>query len=209
MKTHLQSPEPGMQQLDASAVRRPMVLRYQSHRPHSNATDDVELLSALKHSVDCLSKCSLDSDVKAAVQELLCFCHNLSRIARNPFSVEDQLDTLWPIRNWLRTVPRATSLIKAQDTHVLLYLANYEIIVIATCARLPQLSIGLSLNERASRLFRMRELVGGLALSRNEKFEAGDDLERNTQREERARQAWLDGWDLFSQFFALSEDGQI
>lgn len=65
------------------------------------------------------------------VRELQCFLHNIGRLLSGHHSVEDQLFALWPIRNWLRLVPRAHARLVSEDPLLLLYIANYEMALLA------------------------------------------------------------------------------
>lgn len=160
--------------------------------------DDVALLDALQHSTHCLSKCSLDSELLAGVRELQCFIQNIRCLLKHHHSVEDELCASWPIRNWLRLVPRGHNRLAADDTLFVMYLANYETVVLAVCKRLPQLGVGLSVDDRTNAMSRMRQVIDNLARNPDEEI-----AEKEEQMRTLARQALSRAWELCTQSLLL------
>jgi hypothetical protein len=129
----------------------------------------------------------------AGVRELQCFVHNIGRLLKNQHSSEDQLFASWPIRNWLRLVPQAHTRLAAEDPLTLLYLANYELVMLAVCKRLPKLGAGLSVDDRAASVVRMHEVIDDLL--GNEADVSSSELDaKEKQKRLLAQQAWNHGW---------------
>lgn len=154
-------------------------------------TNDTALLDALQHSAHRLSKCSLDGELLAGVRELQCYIQNIRWVLRDYHSVEDELFASWPIRNWLRIVPRGHMRLAENDPLFLMYLANYETTMLAVCTRLPYLGQGLSVGDRTNAVSRMREAVDNMAPDCNEKI-VGREREMRMQ----ARQSLYRLWEL-------------
>lgn len=164
----------------------------------SEQIDDDVLLDALSYSTRCLSKCSLDSELMAGVRELQCFIHNINRFMTGQHSFEDQLSALWPIRSWLRLVPQGHARLAADDPLVLLYLANYDMVMLAVSKRLPQLGAGLSGDDRAASVLRMREVIDTNAQEMKDNIPSSDSEGRERQKRLHAGQAWDQSWDIYS-----------
>ena len=160
--------------------------------------DDVALLDALQHSAHRLSKCSLDSELLAGVRELQCFIQNIRCLLKARHSVEDELCASWPIRNWLRLVPRGHNRLAADDPLFVMYLANYETVVLAVCKRLPQLGVGLSVDDRTNAVSRMRQVIDNLTRKPAEEV-----AEKEEHMRALARQALSCAWELCEQSLLL------
>lgn len=118
------------------------------------------LLDNMIESLHDLSRCRLDADLKAAVKDLYNFIHNIRHLPWRCQSLEDQLSTMFPIRNWLRFVPRApTKLAAGGDFLLYLYLANYETTMLAMGSILPSVEPPLAIQERYTCVARIREFV--------------------------------------------------
>ena len=157
--------------------------------------DDEVLLDALHRSARCLSRCSLDDELKAGVRELECFIHNIGRL-QGKHSFDEQLAALWPIRSWLRLVPRGHARLAADDPLVLLYLANYDMAMLAVSKCLPQLEPVLSGDERAASGLRMREIIGKDVLESKNNVPGSESEAREKQKRLLATQAWDQAWDI-------------
>lgn len=168
--------------------------------------DDEVLLDALDRSARCLSKCSLDDELMAGVRELQCFIHNIGRLLRSQHSFEDQLSASWPIRNWLRLIPQGHTRLAREDPLVLLYLANYDMVMMAVCKRLPKLGAGLSVDDRKNSVERMREVIDNEVLGIKNNVPCSEPEAREKQKRLLARQAWDHGWDVCSR--ALLDGGE-
>lgn len=158
--------------------------------------DDDVLWNALHRSARCLSRCLLDDELKAGVRELQCFIHNIGRLLKGRHSFEDQLAALWPIRNWLRLVPQGHARLAADDPLVLLFLANYDMVMLAVSKCLPQLEAVLSGDERTASVLRMREIIGKDVLESKNGVPESEEEAREKQKRLLARQAWDQGWDI-------------
>lgn len=173
-----------------------------SHARSSNmdfeaTVDDVAFLEALQHSVHRLSKCSLDNELLAGVRELQCFIQNIRWLLKDNHSIEDELFASWPIRNWLRLIPRGHNRLAADDSLFLIYLANYETTMLAVCKRLPQLGVGLSVEERRNAVSRMRRVID------NQTQTHENIVEKEEQMRMLARQALSRAWELCSNTLLL------
>lgn len=155
-------------------------------------------MNALHRSARCLSKCLLDDELKAGVRELQCFIHNVSRLLTGQHSFEDQLLALWPIRSWLRLLPQGHARLAAKDPLVLLYLANYDMVMLAVSKRLPQLGAGLSGDDRAASLLRMHEVIDNDVPKIKDGATGGKSEARARNKQLLARQAWDQAWDICS-----------
>lgn len=162
----------------------------------STQIDDDVLLDALHRSARCLSRCLLDDELKAGVRELQCFIHNIGRLLKGEHSFEEQLSALWPIRSWLRLVPQGHARLAADDPLVLLYLANYDMVMLAVSKSLLQLEAGLSGNDRAASVARMREVIDNDLLESKNHVPGGESEGREKQKRLLAKQAWDQGWEI-------------
>jgi hypothetical protein len=86
----------------------------------------------------------------------------------------------------------------AEDPLLLLYLANYDMVMLAVSKRLPQLRAGLSGDDRAASVMRMREVIDNDVLGINGNVPSGEPDAREEQKRLMARQAWDQGWDICS-----------
>lgn len=134
----------------------------------------------------------------AGVRELQCFIHNIGRLLTGQHSFEDQLSALWPIRSWLRLVPQGHARLAADDPLVLLYLANYDMVMLAVSKRLPQLGAGLSGDDRAASALRMREVIDNNVQGMKDNVPSSASAVREKQKRLLAGQAWDQSWDIYS-----------
>ncbi|KAJ6443544.1 fungal zn(2)-Cys(6) binuclear cluster domain-containing protein [Purpureocillium lavendulum] len=130
-------------------------------RPPPEYTDDPgTLLDETADSLSELSKCKLDADLRAAAKDLSNFIHNVRHLSRDYQSRDDQLCAMFPIRNWLRFVPRAPDKFAAGgDFKLYLYLANYETTMLIMGSILPWVELPLAIPERWTCVEKIREFL--------------------------------------------------
>lgn len=90
-----------------------------------------KLLESVSKSFRTFCKCKLDGELETATRELLNFLHNVRTLPGKHGSLEDQLSIMFPIRSWLRLMPRSPDRFASDDFLIYLYLANYETAMLA------------------------------------------------------------------------------
>ncbi|KFG80593.1 hypothetical protein MANI_119611 [Metarhizium anisopliae] len=117
------------------------------------------LLESAAASIRSLCKCKLDSELESAARELLIFLQNVRHRTWQHLSLEDQLSTMFPIRNWLRFVPRSPDRFLSNDFLLYLYMANYETAMLAMGTVLPAVHLPLAMTQRSSGVARLRIFI--------------------------------------------------
>lgn len=108
-----------------------------------------KLLESVTKSIRSFCKCKLDSELESATRELLNFLHNVRTVSGQHGSLEDQLSMMFPIRSWLRLMPRSPDRFASNDFLIYLYLANYETAMLAMGILLPAVNLPLEIEERS------------------------------------------------------------
>lgn len=109
-----------------------------------------------------LSRCKLDVELRAAVKDLSNFIYNIRHLPLGSRSRQEQLSAMFPIRNWLRFVPRAPKQFAAGgDFPLYLYLASYETTMLVMGSVLPCVGIPLAIEERRACVGRIRNFLRG------------------------------------------------
>lgn len=107
------------------------------------------LLESVIGSIRSLCKCKLDGELESAAKELLNFLHNVRTFSGQHRSLEEQLSIMFPIRSWLRLMPRSPDRFASNDFLIYLYLANYETAMLAMGILLPAVNLPLEIEERS------------------------------------------------------------
>lgn len=107
------------------------------------------LLESVAKSIRSFCKCKLDGELESAARELLNFLHNVRTLSGRHDSLEDQLSIMFPIRSWLRLMPRSPDRFASDDFLIYLYLANYETAMLAMGILLPAVNLPLEIEERS------------------------------------------------------------
>lgn len=125
--------------------REEIYLESPSHLMEENYT----LLESVARSIRSFCKCNLDDELESAARELLNFLHNVRTLSGQHQSLEDQLSIMFPIRSWLRLMPRSPDRFACNDFLIYLYLANYETAMLAMGVLLPAVNLPLEIEERS------------------------------------------------------------
>ncbi|UKZ96991.1 uncharacterized protein TrAFT101_011758 [Trichoderma asperellum] len=133
-------------QAQHSVFERP---RNEFSRPSQLMEEDYTLLESVARSIRSFCKCKLDGELESAARELLNFIHNVRTLSGQYRSLEDQLSIMFPIRNWLRLMPRSPNRFACNDFLIYLYLANYETAMLAMGILLPEVNLPLEIEERS------------------------------------------------------------
>lgn len=118
-----------------------------------------QMLEKAANSVACLAKCPLEIDLKAAVQELVCFIHNMRASLSQSSSVDQMAHDVWPVRSGFRHTPHGACRLAAGDTNMIIYLANHDIAFLIAGDISPSIGLALSHIERVKRVMQMHEAL--------------------------------------------------
>ncbi|KAL7919617.1 hypothetical protein ACQKWADRAFT_329497 [Trichoderma austrokoningii] len=107
------------------------------------------LLESVSKSIRSFCKCKLDTELEDAARDLLNFLHNVRTLPGQHGSLENQLSIMFPIRSWLRLMPRSPDRFASDDFLIYLYLANYETAMLTMGILLPAVNLPLEIEERS------------------------------------------------------------
>lgn len=130
-----------------------------SLRGSNAATKHYQMLEKVATSVACLDKCPLESDLKAAVQELACFIRNIRGSLSQSSPVDQMAYDVWPVRNGFRHIPHGPCRLAAGDTNMIMYLANHDIALLIAGDISPGIGLALSHIERVECVLRMHKAL--------------------------------------------------
>lgn len=133
--------------------------RNEFSRPSQLMKEDYTLLESVARSIRSFCKCKLDGELESAARELLNFIHNVRTLSGPYRSLEDQLSIMFPIRNWLRLMPRSPNRFACNDFLIYLYLANYETAMLAMGILLPEVNLPLEIEERSFGVAKLRLFI--------------------------------------------------
>lgn len=114
--------------------------------------------SALK---ELQKQVSDDAELVRGVKELLNFMQNL-RISPPGSTLDEQLQALHPIRHWLSWLPKALLRLSDRDPLVLLFLAHYNMVVLAVESILPASRSPFALYKRVIHIELLDQTLGVL-----------------------------------------------
>jgi hypothetical protein len=129
---------------------------YSPSRPTQKA---YSLLESVAKSILSFCKCKLDGELESAAKELLNFLYNVRTLSGQHGSVEDQLSIMFPIRSWLRLMPRSPDRFASHDFLIYLYLANYETAMLAMGILLPAVNLPLEIEERSFGVAKLQRFI--------------------------------------------------
>lgn len=126
----------------------------------SRRTEEIyTLLESVAKSIRSFCKCKLDGEVESAARELLNFLHNVRTLSGQHGSLEEQLSIMFPIRSWLRLMPRSPDRFASDDFLIYLYLANYETAMLVMGILLPAVNLPLEIEERSFSVARLQLFI--------------------------------------------------
>jgi hypothetical protein len=117
------------------------------------------LLESVAKSIRSFCKCKLDCELEIAARELLNFLHNVRTLSGQHGSLEDQLSIMFPIRSWLRLMPKSPDRFASDDFLIYLYLANYETAMLAMGILLPAVNLPLEIEERSFGVAKLQQFI--------------------------------------------------
>lgn len=117
------------------------------------------LLESVAKSIRSFCKCKLDGELENAARELLNFLHNVRTLSGKHCSLEDQLSIMFPIRSWLRLMPKSPDRFASDDFLIYLYLANYETAMLAMGILLPAVNLPLEIEERSFGVAKLQQFI--------------------------------------------------
>lgn len=130
-----------------------------SDRPLRPVEEIYTLLESVAKSIRSFCKCRLDSELESAAKELLNFLHNVRTLSGQHDSLEEQLSIMFPIRSWLRLMPKSPDKFASDDFLIYLYLANYETAMLAMGILLPAVNLPLEIEERSLGVAKLQRFI--------------------------------------------------
>ncbi|KAI3576777.1 hypothetical protein IWW34DRAFT_84346 [Fusarium oxysporum f. sp. albedinis] len=119
---------------------------------------DYRLLNTVADSFHQLSTCDLDNDLKVAVKEMSNFISNTrSFLVSHKGHRNNAFSVMFPVRNWLRIVPRAPEELSNGSFLVLLYLSNYETAILLMGILCPLISLPLAIEKRYTGVLKLQD----------------------------------------------------
>lgn len=109
-----------------------------------------------------LGKGYQDHEIVRGFKELCNYISNLRMAAVNSQSMTEQLETIFPIRNWILWMPNGFNRLYQRDPLTLLFIAYYEMVHLAVGPLLPAISTPLSVGRRVDFIDRIDAHLMGM-----------------------------------------------